>query len=84
MSCFDHLPFIVSLSVFPSTALNDFSETPGPDFFKLHVESSVKGGLKIRITAGCIHIGIGHGVNIIFSSKFQHCIITLYSSLVNF
>ena len=29
-------------------ALNDFfSETPGPNFFKLYVEPCVKGGLKI-------------------------------------
>ena len=32
----------------PSTHKNDFSsETPGPIFFKLHMEPSVKGGLKI-------------------------------------
>ena len=32
----------------PSTPLNDFSSvTPGPIFFKLHVEPSVKGVLKI-------------------------------------
>ena len=32
----------------PSTHLNDFSsETPGIIFFKLHVEPSVKGVLKI-------------------------------------
>ena len=32
----------------PSTPLNDFSsETPGPIFFKLHVEPSVGEGLKI-------------------------------------
>ena len=37
-----------SWSVGLSTPLNDFSsETPGPIFFKLHVEPSVKGGLKI-------------------------------------
>ena len=35
-------------SVCPSTPSNKFSsETPGPIFFKLHVEPSVKGGLKI-------------------------------------
>ena len=33
-----------------SAPLNDFSsEVPGPIFFKLHVEPSVKGGLKIYI-----------------------------------
>ena len=43
MRYYDHLP-----SVHPPTPLNDFSsETAGPIFFKLHVESSVKGGLKI-------------------------------------
>ena len=31
----------------PSTPLNDFSETPGPIFFQLHVELSVTVGLKI-------------------------------------
>ena len=31
----------------PSTPLNDFSETPGPIFFQLHVEPSVTVGLKI-------------------------------------
>ena len=32
----------------PSTPLNDFSsETPGPIFFKLHMELSLKGILKI-------------------------------------
>ena len=36
------------LSARPSTPLNDFSsETPGPIFFKLNVEPSVKWGLKI-------------------------------------
>ena len=29
------------------TPLNDSSETPGPNFFKLYVEPCVKGGLKI-------------------------------------
>ena len=44
MSYCDHLPSVVR----PSTYLNDFSsETSGPIFFKLHVEPSVKGGLKI-------------------------------------
>ena len=33
----------------PSTPWNDFSETPGSVFFKLHVEPSVKEGLKICI-----------------------------------
>ena len=37
-----------SLAVRPSTPLNDFSsEMPGLIFFKLHVELSVKGELKI-------------------------------------
>ena len=45
MSYCDHLPSVVRPS---STHLNDFSsETPGPIFFKLHVEPSVKYGLKI-------------------------------------
>ena len=45
MSYCDHLPFVVRR---PSTLLNGFSsEKPRPIFFKLHVESSVKGGLKI-------------------------------------
>ena len=45
MSYCDHLPSVV---VRPSsTPLNNFSETLGPVFFKLHVEPSVKGGLKI-------------------------------------
>ena len=35
------------LSVRPFTPLNDFSETPGPNFFKLYVEPCVKGGLNI-------------------------------------
>ena len=34
-------------SVRPFTPLNDFYQTPGPNFFKLHVAPSVKGGLKI-------------------------------------
>ena len=40
---------VVRLSIRrPSTPLNDFSsETPGPIFFKHHVEHSVEGGLKI-------------------------------------
>ena len=43
MSYCDHLP-----SVCLSTPLNNFfSETPGPIFFKLNVEPSVNGGLKI-------------------------------------
>ena len=37
-------------SVRPFTPLNDFSsETPGPIFFKLHVDPSVKGGLKCSL-----------------------------------
>ena len=37
-----------SVVVRPSSPLNDFSsETPGPIFFKLHVEPSVQGRLKI-------------------------------------
>ena len=51
MSYCDHLPSVVRRRpsvVRPSTTMNDFySETPGPIFFKLHVEPSVKGGLKI-------------------------------------
>ena len=44
MSYCDHLPSIRSQSAY----LNDFySETPWPIFFKLDVEPSVKGGLKI-------------------------------------
>ena len=38
---------LLSIGQRPSTPLNDFSETPGPIFFKLHVEPCVKGGLKI-------------------------------------
>ena len=38
----------------PSTSLNNFSVTTGPIFFKLHVEPSVGGGLKIYIN--------GHGL----------------------
>ena len=55
MSYCDHLPSVICLSVCPSTPLNNFSETLGPIFFKLHVEHSVKGGLKI-----CSN-GHGHG-----------------------
>ena len=45
MSYLDNLPAIVCHL---STPLNDLlSETTGPIFFKLHVERSVKGGLKI-------------------------------------
>ena len=45
MSYCDHLPSVV---VRLSTLLNDFSsETPRPVFFKLHMEPSVKVGLKI-------------------------------------
>ena len=46
----DHLQSVIlcPLSVHPCPSLNDYSsETPGPIFFKLHVEPSVKGGLKI-------------------------------------
>ena len=44
MSYCDHSPSVVCLS----TPLNDFSsENPGSIFFKLHVEPSVKGGLRI-------------------------------------
>ena len=44
MSYCDHLPSVVR----PPIPLNDFSsETPGPIFFKLHVEPSDKGGLQI-------------------------------------
>ena len=43
-------------SIRPLSPLNDFSsETPGPTFFKFHVESSVNGVLKI-----CSN---GHGLN---------------------
>ena len=36
------------MSVHPFAPLNDFSsEIPGPNFFKLHVEPCVKGGLEI-------------------------------------
>ena len=43
MNYCDHLPSIICLS----TLLNDFSsETSEPVLFKLHVEPSVKGGLK--------------------------------------
>ena len=48
------------------SSLNDFSsETPGPNFFNLHVEPSVKGGLNsftnghsllIKMAAMSIHI----------------------------
>ena len=45
----DHSP-----SVCLSTPLNNFSsETPGPIFFKLHVEPSVKGGFKIFTNGYC-------------------------------
>ena len=50
VSYFDHLPSVVCRPsvVRPQTLLNEFSsETPGQTFFKLHVETSVKGGLKI-------------------------------------
>ena len=59
MSYYDHLPpvsvhamSVFCLSLHPSfvhlpAPLTDFSETPGPIFFKLHVEPSVKGRLKI-------------------------------------
>ena len=51
MSYCDHLPSVVvrpSVVCCRSTPLNDFSSaTAGPGFFKLHVESSVKRGLKI-------------------------------------
>ena len=44
MSYCDHLPSVIR----PFKPLNDFSSvTPGPIFFKLHVEPSVKEGLKI-------------------------------------
>ena len=44
MSYCDHLPSVVR----PETPLKDFcSETPGPIFFKFHLEPSVYGGLKI-------------------------------------
>ena len=43
LSYCDHSP-----SVHPLTSLNDVSsETAEPNFFKLHVEPHVKGGLKI-------------------------------------
>ena len=43
MSYCDHPPSVR----LPFTPLNDFfSEIPGPNFFKLHVEPCVKGGLK--------------------------------------
>ena len=49
MSYCDHFTSVVRLSVRPSvrpfTPLNDFSSvTPGPNFFKLHVEPCVTGG----------------------------------------
>ena len=51
MSYCDHLPSVVRrcLSIIcPPTLLNDFSSvTCGPIFFKLLMEPSVKGGLKI-------------------------------------
>ena len=43
MSYCDHLPSGIP----PSTPLSKVSETPGPIFFKLHVEPSSSGGLKI-------------------------------------
>ena len=59
MSYCDHLPSVVRPSIHHSSvhtftaALSDFSSvTPGPIFFKLHVEPSVKGGLKI-CSNGC-------------------------------
>ena len=39
-------------SVRPFTPLNDFSETPGANFFQLHVAPCVKGGLKICTNRG--------------------------------
>ena len=52
MSYCDHSPSAVhSPSAGPSvclfTPLNDFSEIPEPNFFKLYVEPCVKGELKI-------------------------------------
>ena len=47
-----HLSVVVRL---PSTPLTDFSEIPGP-IFKLHVNLSVKGGLKIYPNGQCLLI----------------------------
>ena len=49
MITYGPLSFIRPSSVRPSTHLNDFSETPGPIFFKLHMKPPVKEGLKIYI-----------------------------------
>ena len=46
--CFFFLAHLSHSSVRLFTPLNDLSsETPGPNFFKVHVEPYVKGGLKI-------------------------------------
>ena len=48
MNYCDDSPLIICLSAVHLPSLNDFSsETLGPIFFILHVEPSVKGGLKI-------------------------------------
>ena len=50
MSYSDHLPTAIRRCPFvrlSPTPLNIFSEAPGPIFFKLHMEPSVKGMLKI-------------------------------------
>ena len=48
MSFLAHLIIVITCRQSSFTPLNDFSsETPGPIFSKLHVEPSVKGGVKI-------------------------------------
>ena len=51
-SCFNPSA-VVSLFLFSSPSihshLNNFSETPGPNFFRLHVEPCVKGGLFVCV-----------------------------------
>ena len=61
LSYCDQLPSFVHLSIHPwlSTHSNDFSsKTPGPIFFKLHLEPSFKGGLKICTDGHCPFINM--------------------------
>ena len=55
MAYCDHLLSVVR----PSTPLNDFSETPGPIVFKLHVEPSVE-------VCVCVRGGGGEGFEIFY------------------
>ena len=55
----------------PSIPLNDFSSvTPGPGFFKLHLEPSVKGGLKICINGHSPLIKIKEVKHFSFNQNF--------------